>query len=133
MGDCLLLIHLQNMMGTIFDAITAMETDDRFVAFIIPGNRADNTGCTAMSATDTLVFIQADSAAGPQREGSGGTDLGAGRVVTGAADNNSESAFHTSHGLDLNASLTQAGFILSSYTGKHAALTADTSFRIRNS
>jgi hypothetical protein len=54
MDGSLLLFHDQDAMGTIFDAIAAMQTDYRLIAVFIPEHCFNLTGFSTMAAANAF-------------------------------------------------------------------------------
>jgi len=83
-------------MRTKFNAIAAVKTDLRFLSIVIPINSADKAGLLAVAAADAVGRVEFNASPVARQKGLGGTDPGAGRILTSSAGNDYKAFFHTS-------------------------------------
>ena len=72
-----------------------MPADNRLLFFFIKKDGLHDAGLLAFMASDALVFLQKDTAAGAFGQSSAGAGLHARRILAGYADNRYKMARHT--------------------------------------
>jgi hypothetical protein len=121
----LFLFHTQHCMRAIADTITTVHADHRFIIVLIPHHCVDNTGFGTEPAADTLFFIQTHTTLGLHCESINRTYRSARGVITRPANDYFETALHSAHGADSDATGSQACVTGTAGAGKHTALTAN--------
>jgi hypothetical protein len=122
----LLFFYSEHSMRTKANTKTAMNTDHRFIYFIIPEYCTDEARILAMATSDAFCHFQAYTAAFTLYEGICRAHSSTGRILTGTADNHGKPPLHTPDRSHTDAGFRQSGLILPSRTGKHTNLAPDT-------
>jgi len=119
----------QHIMGAIRGTDSAMDADGWLVGFVVPEDRAQHAGSTALSAADAFGRVQTHSAAGAQEQCINRTYPRAGRILACPANHYRKTALHPSRRADTYASHGQSRLVASG-ASEHAALAAHTAIGI---
>ena len=122
------LFKAEDAVRTEINAEPAVNTDHRFVGFIVPEYGMDHTGIAAVSAADTLFRFKRYPSALSQFQCPRGTNPGTGRIFACPADNDLKAPLHATDGADADAGFGQTSFILPSRACEHAQLAPNTFF-----
>jgi len=108
-----------------------MDTDHRFVDFIIPENGIDYACILTIPAPDALCLIKANAAPFARPERIGWTDLHTWRIFAGAANHYNKASLHAASRFHSDTGLGKARFVLSQRAGKHTTLASNASFGVQ--
>jgi hypothetical protein len=117
-------------MGTELCTIAAMNTNHRLIDLFIPENCANQTGIPAVTTADARSGIKSHSTTFSQFQCTCRAYLSTWRVIASPAYYHRESPFHAPYRPYTYAGASQSSLVLSSGTGKHAQLAANTSLRV---
>ncbi len=117
-------------MGTVPGTGATVDTEDGFIALLIPEDGSGQTGAETVTTAQTALGHMDHSATLTGFKGLCGANSGTGRILTGPADGNRKPSAQTSPGMGENGRPGKAPQGKPPLTGKHAKLATDTSFCI---
>ena len=132
MAGLLSLPHIEDAVGTEVDAETALNADHGFVDLAVPEDGPHHACIHTTAAPGALLLGKVDpSLFGPRKRvhGAGSDTRG---ILADPAGHNGEPVFHTAAGSDPYTRLRQPVAVRPPRAREHAALAANTPFRVNN-
>jgi hypothetical protein len=120
------LLQFQDVIGTVRRTIAAVDTDLWLILLGIPEDRSQRAGFDTISTSDTAFRFKPDTTALADQQGVGGTDAGARRIDTSAADDDDKSSPHPARRLDVDAGRGDPALAHSPRASEHARLASHT-------
>ena len=87
------LLHGEDIVGAVADAVATVHADVRFIRILVPENSIDGASVDAAAAADAFIRIENHAAALTVVEGVHGADLETGGIGAGPTDYDHEAPF----------------------------------------